>query len=130
MKRLVMNILAIGLSVFFIVSVSVGEEPASSGSAPETLTLESLSNLYGPVSFDHAMHTEMAESCSDCHHKQPNLKEGDRAMGCKTCHKTFNPAQDKKPGLKGAYHRTCFKCHETEAGSDPAGCSGACHSKK
>jgi hypothetical protein len=126
MKKSVLMAVAVCLSVFMMGLPSVAEESA----APGTLTLDSLSSLYGPVAFEHGMHTELAESCSDCHHKQKNLKEGGKAMPCKTCHKTFDPDQDEKPGLKGALHRTCFKCHEVEAGSDPAGCSGACHTKK
>jgi Class III cytochrome C family len=117
--------------------------------APETLTIESMANLYGPVEFNHLMHTEYA-SCEECHHHttgdkvvdpncarcHSNSGEGDE-ITCTGCHETnrFNKDYLKtlesptlyhidKPGLKGAYHLNCIGCHEIISG--PTGCQ-ECH---
>lgn len=126
MKKSIIFLLTISSCILVLASLSIGEEGAPSESVPKILTLDSLSNLYGPVTFKHEMHTKLADSCTDCHHQD---SEGE-ATPCKDCHSTFDPAVDEMPGLKGAYHRKCFECHEIKAGSDPAGCSGKCHTRK
>jgi hypothetical protein len=130
MRRLVITLLTVSLGVLFAVGISLGTGEADATSPSETLKIDSLSRLYGPVTFEHSIHTEVTDSCADCHHTQKDLKQWGKATPCKSCHKTFDPDQKDKPGLKGAYHRTCFRCHEIDSGSDPAGCSGACHTKK
>jgi hypothetical protein len=123
------------------------------GMGPDTVELGSLANHYEPVSFDHAMHVELAEDCSTCHHHTtgtPPLNpdclrcharsgEGE-AVACKDCHPAdrfgteymARLASDPgiyhvgKPGLKGAYHQNCLGCH-TEMGA-PAGCQD-CHAR-
>lgn len=122
---------------------------------PATVELDSLSDLYEPVSFDHAMHVELTESnCAVCHHHttgtppvnencnrcHANSGEADVAA-CRDCHaeKRFEAAylakvaenpqlyHIDKPGLKGAYHQNCMGCH-AEMGA-PTGCSD-CHPRK
>jgi hypothetical protein len=117
--------------------------------APETVTIDLLANLYDPVEFSHAAHTEMAE-CSDCHHHtvgtvtnrwnckncHENPLEGDR-VACSDCHPRDrfgsqylatldNPDlyHKEKPGLKGAFHLNCVGCHQENGG--PTGCED-CH---
>jgi len=117
--------------------------------ALETVTIDSLAELYQPVKFQHKWHTKMA-SCKDCHHHttgqqdmNPNCfrchaqsRETSR-VACKDCHtkKQFYPeqvtARDNrnlyhidKPGLKGAYHLNCVPCHVKK--NAPSHCEG-CH---
>lgn len=117
--------------------------------APETVELDTLSNLYEPVTFDHAMHTEAAE-CVECHHhttgQQPvnpnclrcHASSGESdSISCGECHSAerFLPKDLEersqpdvyhidKPGLKGAYHLNCVGCHQEMGG--PTGCQD-CH---
>ncbi len=117
--------------------------------APESVEIDSLSDLYEPVEFDHTLHLDVAE-CQECHHHttgQPptnenclrchaNSGESD-AISCSDCHAADRfSASDleargnsalyhiDKPGLKGAYHLNCVGCHE-ENGA-PTGCQD-CH---
>jgi hypothetical protein len=41
-------------------------------------------------------------------------------MSCKNCHGVFNPNMPGMPGLKVAYHRTCFQCRNFLIGSAAA----------
>lgn len=116
--------------------------------APESVEISDLSDLYEPVSFDHAMHLDVAD-CAACHHHttgQPPAEEGclrchanseeSDSISCSECHtaKRFYPEDLKerdadvyhidKPGLKGAYHLNCVGCHRENDG--PIGCED-CH---
>lgn len=117
--------------------------------APESVTIDFMENLYSPVEFNHAMHTEYA-SCQECHHhttngtvSDPNCArchhDGEETdmVACAECHASdrFNEDYLKtlenpklyhidKPGLKGAYHLNCISCHEMTSG--PTGCQ-ECH---
>ncbi|MBM9512347.1 cytochrome c3 family protein [Desulfogranum marinum] len=117
--------------------------------APEVVELDALSDLYEPVTFDHAMHVDAAE-CVECHHHttgqqpvDPNClrchatSEETDSISCGECHSAerFSPQDLKersnpdlyhidKPGLKGAYHLNCVGCHEEVDG--PTGCQD-CH---
>ncbi len=133
MKKVsVLSLAMVFMVSFMVLSLYAGNEPgtaapSSSKSAPGILILDSLSKLYGPVKFDHALHSSMTDSCKECHH----MDTADSPTPCRSCHSTFDPAMDSKPGLKGAYHRKCFQCHEIKAGSDPAtGCTEKCHARK
>jgi hypothetical protein len=117
--------------------------------APETIDIDILSELYGPVSFDHAAHTEITQ-CSHCHHHttgtgpanpscgrcHERAEEGD-TVACSDCHaakpftrENLRKMEDPelihidKPGLKAAYHLNCRGCHEETDG--PTGCRD-CH---
>ncbi len=117
--------------------------------APESLEIDSLSELYEPVTFDHLMHTEIAR-CAECHHHTTGTgpaspfcgrcHEGDKeaeTVACTDCHparrfyadylKTLEDPElyhIDKPGLKGAYHLNCLGCHSKIGG--PTGCQD-CH---
>ncbi|WP_051309281.1 cytochrome c3 family protein [Desulfogranum japonicum] len=138
------------LFVLFIASYAPTNSCAmEAGDAPESVEIDSLSELYEPVQFDHAMHLDIAE-CQDCHHHTTGQKPNDDnclrchensgeadSISCADCHAAdrFSP-QDlaareggriyhiDKPGLKGAYHLNCISCHE-ENGA-PTGCQD-CH---
>jgi hypothetical protein len=116
-------------------------------SRPGTVVLDGISDIYGPVTFDHESHTMYAESCGRCHHQHPivdtiscklchsveALKDSviSTFLPCKSCHGTYDPAQPGMPGLKVAYHRTCLDCHEGmgNVGETPQGCTEQCHAR-
>ena len=119
---------------------------------PDEVELDVLADLYEPVIFDHALHIEVAEDCSTCHHHTTGtapvssycLKchQGEDEMdvvACRDCHR--NPADsgqsdsgmatefvfhDDQPNLKAAYHLNCLGCHREVGG--PVGCED-CHAK-
>jgi hypothetical protein len=118
---------------------------------PDTVQLDSLSNLYGPVTFDHSAHIDIAGSCAVCHHHGTGAPVEDencarchsnsqktRVLTCQECHPVdpFSAEylrereMDKtlyhrdKPGLKAAYHLNCLGCHQEMDG--PTGCQD-CH---
>ena len=119
---------------------------------PDVVELDTLSNIYDAVTFDHAMHADMA-SCAACHHhttgmpaENTNCVSCHAASGeahevaCTGCHAS-SPGSGAKmkeaqavdlfhtdaTGLKRAYHLQCLGCHrEMEAAS---GCED-CHAKK
>ncbi len=127
--------------------------PASSmdaDDAPVSVTIESLQELYEPVTFDHQTHSDMYD-CSACHHhttgtrtQSNTCKKCHAASGatddvsCSGCHKDkispIDPARKDtldntiyhidKPNLKGALHLQCLGCHTSENG--PTGCQD-CH---
>ena len=51
--------------------------------ALETVTIDSLAELYQPVKFQHKWHTKMA-SCKDCHHHTTGQQ--DMNPNCFRCH--------------------------------------------
>ena len=103
---------------------------AYSDDKPETITLDGLSNIYGPVDFSHGAHTEIADDCATCHHHS----EKGSTPSCQECHEPISIYNYKGAmrttglGLKGAYHNQCIGCHK-EADSGPLGCTD-CHIKK
>ncbi len=129
-------------------------QPAQSMEGPDTATLDSLTDLFAPVSFNHAMHVDVvANDCAVCHHHTTGTKVTDErcarchknsgeanSVACRDCHNA-NPFSAEnlqkiadaellfhtdKPGLKGAYHRKCLGCHQ-EMGA-PTACEN-CHTK-
>ncbi len=74
-------------------------------------------------------HTQKGTVCQGCHHNSPVAKKPPR---CGSCHgKPFDEKDLFKPGLMGAYHRQCMKCHvEMEIEKpDSRDCTG-CHVEK
>ncbi|RLB04706.1 MAG: hypothetical protein DRG50_08435 [Deltaproteobacteria bacterium] len=121
MKRLAL-VATFFVSIFFI-TLAYPED------IPETIVLESLTNIYEPVEFSHGEHVDIADECAACHH---HSEEG--TPSCKKCHEPitiyrYKGAQRKTGlGLKGAYHGLCMGCHK-ESESGPLGCTD-CHTKK
>ncbi|PLX40515.1 MAG: class III cytochrome C [Deltaproteobacteria bacterium] len=124
---------------------------ASAADAPDVIAIDLLERYYEGVEFEHAMHVDIADDCYVCHHHTVGTvtvemgcadchEESDATLpiACKKCHdpNPFSAAQIAKrelegrrfhidkPGLKGAYHRSCLGCHE-EMGA-PNGCDD-CH---
>lgn len=120
---------------------------------PEERLLDSLSRLYEPVSFPHAMHVEIAESCSTCHHQHGHIS-GVPACGrchqlppavfkqslnlasmapCRKCHPdSINVEVPGTPTLQAAYHQQCLSCHEEADGlkGHPENCTAVCHARR
>jgi len=124
---------------------------AGLASGPGTVQIDRLANLYGPVTFDHAMHADVAGNCAECHHhtlggapvrencgRCHQANQPTKSVACRDCH-----AEDRfeasylgkietakalyhagRPGLKGAYHQKCLGCHQSMGG--PTGCED-CH---
>jgi len=95
---------------------------------PSVVILDELEDLYVPVRFDHHKHATMAGmggNCETCHHFTP---ANSTHPECKSCHPREIIHEDiSQPGLKGAYHRLCLRCH-TEWDRDTK-CE-VCHEKK
>lgn len=121
-------------------------------SAADGLLIDSLSELYQGVDFDHDMHIEvLEEDCSQCHHHTVGVATKNPA--CVSCHRQAVEVEDPtcgschaaepftaaemsrtegiphinhriKPGLKAAYHLNCMGCHQQMGG--PVGCQD-CH---
>lgn len=126
---------------------------AQAAEMPEQVSLDSLAKLFEGVEFDHAMHTDLGEDCSACHHHATGTGTTDErcischadsnevaSVGCRSCHvaepfsaehinrKALNLYQYHvdMPGLKAAYHWNCIGCHEAMDG--PTGCQD-CHTR-
>jgi pyruvate/2-oxoacid:ferredoxin oxidoreductase beta subunit len=101
------------------------------------------------VTFNHTKHIFMSQGCGTCHHQHGSNASSCKGchsvsssifkksvvntfMACRTCHTIYDPANPNMPGLKVAYHRTCFQCHKgmNGVGTDPKGCTETCHAKQ
>ncbi len=125
--------------------------PAAAEDFPQTVEIATLAEYYEPVIFDHAMHIDLAEDCSTCHHQTTGTPMQDANCGrchhqpqstsaatCGQCHSPepfsadalrakemdANRYHRDKPGLKAAYHQNCLGCHAETGG--PTGCQD-CH---
>ena len=120
---------------------------------PEQVTLDTMAELFDGVEFDHALHTDLGEDCSACHHHTTGTGTTDErcvschvdsdevaTVGCRSCH-VADPFSAEHinlkaldlyqyhidmPGLKAAYHWNCVGCHEQMDG--PTGCQD-CHTR-
>ncbi len=120
---------------------------------PEQVSIDSMVVLFEGVEFDHAMHTELGEDCSACHHHTTGTGTTDERcirchadsdevanVSCRGCHlvSPFSAENINKealdryqfhidtPGLKAAYHWNCLGCHEEMGG--PIDCQD-CHTR-
>ncbi len=116
---------------------------------PDTIIIKYIQKQYGPVTFNHAMHTTLAGSCGKCHHQhndkirstcgechalKPDIFKASVKQGflpCSGCHTDNSPDVPGIPSLKVALHMKCFECHVgiRELGSSPGACSKTCHQK-
>jgi hypothetical protein len=134
----------------FLTGISSAGDTTAMGDVPKVLLLESLSEVYEPVRFDHAEHVSAAGGCEECHHQHRSMK----VQSCSECHRidpsffkknvkpgTLKPCGEchpvsDRPGnkgrleLKAAYHQACFRCHKEEVAGKPKGCTGICHVKR
>ena len=138
-------------TLFFLTAPVFG----AGGEPPASVRIDSLSHLYGGVIFDHEQHVDITDGdCSVCHHQVFGTGTEDpqcarchsnskkiSSVACRDCHvrKPFTTKHLKKteeanpnryhidmPGLKGAYHLSCFNCH-VKMGA-PTGCQD-CHKR-
>ena len=109
---------------------------------PEVVKIDAMANEYKASRFPHrkvvraimksveksemakVFHGDQAGLCMGCHHNSPKSLEPPK---CASCHSKAGPAQDGRPGLKGAYHGQCITCHkqmkvEAIAATDCAKC--------
>jgi hypothetical protein len=112
---------------------------------PETVTINELSDIYGPVEFPHRkivralmdnvkenklaqyFHNDQATICQGCHHNSPTAKQPPR---CGNCHGMPSDEKLAMPGLKGAYHQQCLGCHREMDVKKPSPVACAdCHEK-
>ena len=120
---------------------------------PEQVSLDTLAELFDGVAFDHAMHTDLGEDCSACHHHTTGTGTADERcitchaesdevvpVSCRGCHVAdpFSAEHINRkelavyqfhadtPGLKAAYHWNCVGCHEEMDG--PTDCQD-CHAR-
>ncbi|MBW1635306.1 MAG: cytochrome c3 family protein [Deltaproteobacteria bacterium] len=147
MKGSKTTVVVILLSLWFL-DPALSDAAMDAGDAPESVTIDYLTNLYEEVEFDHQMHTDMF-SCSSCHHHTTGESEisdscarchkGDEVsddISCSGCHEARQSEASRnadinrgryhidKPSLKGALHLQCVGCHQSEDG--PTGCL-ECH---
>jgi len=123
------------------------------GRIPTEIEIGSPAGLFGEVYFDHEMHLDLADTCSECHHHTLGSYVIDE--DCARCHRESEPTEEvscggchtadpfsaeylknkmedpnlyhnDKPGLKAAYHLNCVACHR-EMGA-PTGCQD-CHER-
>ncbi len=77
---------------------------------PDTVTIDQLADIYGPVEFDHIGHAkwcELGNGCVDCHHV-----DIDGLSSCGECHESSPVRKDLRvPSLKAVYHLNCMGCH-------------------
>ncbi len=120
---------------------------------PDQVSINSMTALFDGVEFDHAMHTDLGEDCSACHHHTTGTGTTDErcvschadsdevtSVGCRDCHAAepfsaeyINRESEEiyqfhidRPGLKAAYHWNCIGCHEQMGG--PTDCQD-CHTR-
>ncbi len=113
--------------------------------------LDIISDKYSAVIFDHEKHKAMT-GCSTCHHQhgtgsgakidcrnchKMNEQEFRRSVdfsmftGCRNCHPPMSSSESgilNMPGLKAAYHRKCFTCHDVAG--NPLNCTKSCHTER
>ncbi len=148
-KRTKLTRTACALTLSTILFLPATGQTLEADDAPENITIDSMSNLYGPVEFNHEMHVDYA-SCQECHHHttgeivtDPNCArchhshDENELVSCSECHVTDRFSEEYLktlekpelyhidiPGLKGAYHLNCISCHIITSG--PTGCQ-ECH---
>jgi len=120
---------------------------------PDQVSLDTMAELFDGVEFDHAMHSELGEDCSACHHHTTGTgtldercvschadSEEVEPVSCRGCHVAdpFSAEHINRkaldvyqfhvdtPGLKAAYHWSCVNCHAEMGG--PTDCQD-CHTR-
>ncbi|MDF1580394.1 MAG: cytochrome c3 family protein [Desulfuromonadales bacterium] len=148
-----MNAKLFGVTLIMAVSILATGSLSLAGDMPEQVSLDTMVKYFSGVKFDHAMHTELGEDCSRCHHHTTGTgttdsrcvschadSDGVANVACRDCHvvdpfsaehlnqKALSRYQFHidKPGLKAVYHWNCVGCHETMSG--PTGCQ-TCHTR-
>ena len=90
---------------------------------PTKVKIDKMVNLYEATDFDHKMHTDVADNCKACHHK-----DDPKSMACSGCHKVELDEKNLAViGFKGAMHEQCMGCHKENGVADT--CT-SCHAEK
>ena len=151
MRTPIMKVLWLPICAVFIflllLAVTAGPAGSEGVDIPDTIIIKYIQDKYGPVTFDHMMHHDIAESCGECHHihneevnsmcSDCHSLDSDAFKSsvntgfppCSGCHMDYSPEEPEMPGLKVALHKKCFGCHVGmgELGYSPAGCVKTCH---
>jgi hypothetical protein len=127
-RTIPLAVLALGFSTLAYSCISSSVVATTNPSAGELPLRNSpvLVEMYGPASFDHALHQRVVDGgCIQCHHYSDNKYN---FPSCSECHNApFDPQDLNKPGLARAYHLLCIGCHrDSQVG--PTDCTG-CHTK-
>ncbi|MFH0727495.1 MAG: cytochrome c3 family protein [Pseudomonadota bacterium] len=112
---------------------------------PEKVVIKNLSEEYGAVDFPHRkivktlvnnikdnklagyFHSPEGAICKGCHHNSPLSKKPPQ---CGNCHAATEDVKNPlKPGIKGAYHLQCIRCHNIMKITKVDGCT-KCHEEK
>jgi hypothetical protein len=112
---------------------------------PERVVIKNLSKEYGAVDFPHRkivkalvnkikdntlagyFHSPEGTICKGCHHNSPLSKKPPQ---CGNCHAETEDANNPlQPGIKGAYHLQCIRCHTIMKITKVDGCT-KCHEEK
>jgi hypothetical protein len=112
---------------------------------PEKVVIKNLSEEYESVNFPHRriiktlvnnfkdnklagyFHSPEGTICKGCHHNSPVAK---KPPECGNCHaKTEDAKNPLKPGIKGAYHLQCIRCHKIMGITKVDGCT-KCHEER
>ncbi len=137
----------------FLAFFSLWAVHCTAADLPDTVEIDGLAKYYYAVDFDHSMHIDIVESCAACHHHTAGTPavdekctmchdrtEASSPVACQRCHapdpfsaeQVYSRERESrryhvdKPGLKGAYHRSCLGCHISEGA--PIGCQD-CHER-
>ena len=112
----IVSLLAIGAAAIGILSSNKQDAAAT-----ERVYIR---NSAGAVLFDHAKHSESAESCAVCHHP---LYSAEQATSCADCHDEGVSAEDvDHETLKENHGRNCATCHEAAEPVEVLNCR-SCH---
>ena len=144
------NILLV--SILLVSVLAISPHIPSASEVPGVIELDGIGNIYGPVTFDHIMHMDIA-SCATCHHHTTGMPAEDERcvqchadsctsceVACIDCHSACPGCAEKvkesqqsqlfhidTAGLTRAYHLMCVGCHEKM--DTVTGCQD-CHLKK
>ncbi|MBU3916852.1 cytochrome c family protein, partial [bacterium] len=126
----------------------VGQTRIDYKKVPEEVVISLISEEYKAVHFPHRIIIETLMNkiednvlaarfhqgkdvvCESCHHNSPGITNP--PPKCISCHASSENEQDGGvPGIKAAYHRQCFECHEKMEIKKPVStdCT-ACHKEK
>ncbi len=114
---------------------------------PENVTIDVMKDLYDGATFPHRkiiqtlaariqdnklagyFHGTPQTMCAGCHHHSPASVTPPK---CASCHGISpSPEPDGRPGLKGAYHGQCIRCHQEMGIEKPVATDCvACHKAK
>jgi hypothetical protein len=144
------------LCIGLLLMIAIVLSPVKGGSQniPDSVNLDSLVQYYDSVIFNHSKHVGLSNGCAVCHHHTTGTAAesancirchknsgATASVSCRGCHvaQPFSAEAIKlsrlvpstyhkdKPGLRGAYHQSCRKCHMENGG--PTGCQD-CHARK